>query len=340
MNTNGTERTIIDQENAALINIVGDWIYFINNSSYGLVYKIKVDGTSRNLQDSIDHKFVNANKFGNENSNILNESLSSYQDNWVYFADRYGLFRATVDGSQIYQITQGMIRNINVVGEWVYYTVSMPSYDESNWLYKVKIDGTEKTQLNNGYCNNVLVYDDWIYYIDSRGGGKFYRIKTDGSQKSLITTEEYSTGSFNIIDDWIYYTNNGSIYKMKIDGSQKQVILQHKNAYMVGINDNWVYYKTSEMNDKGLYRVSIDGQNNSKLFDLPGSNFIFKGDSMYFCDFSNSIGWYSIYKMNIDGTGRTLLINEPADQFSISGKWLFYFHNNSISYNSVYLGSV
>ncbi len=43
----GSEKTAVTNDSASDINVIGDWIYYKNNSDSGSIYKIKADGTGK-----------------------------------------------------------------------------------------------------------------------------------------------------------------------------------------------------------------------------------------------------------------------------------------------------
>lgn len=45
--TDGSQRTMINDEACYWINIVGDWIYYSDHRDYGTLFKMRTDGTSK-----------------------------------------------------------------------------------------------------------------------------------------------------------------------------------------------------------------------------------------------------------------------------------------------------
>jgi len=69
------------------------------------------------------------------------------------------------------------------------------------------------------------VSGEWIYFVimnrENHTWG-VYRMKTDGSNKTVIRSESYEYPS--IVGDWIFFNNNGKVNRMKKDGSEVQVM--------------------------------------------------------------------------------------------------------------------
>lgn len=92
-------------------------------------------------------------------------------------------------------------------------------------IYKVKTDGTCKTLVSKDRTLNINIIEDWIFYSNGSDYFKIYKIKIDGSQKSIVS--EDVTGNLKLIGEWIYYTNyldKCKTYKIKIDGTGKSEV--------------------------------------------------------------------------------------------------------------------
>jgi hypothetical protein len=118
-------------------------------------------------------------------------------------------------------------------------------------FYNDKIELEDKAIL-------IKAIGEWIYYCSEVDGYKLYKIKTDGTSKTLVSGDR--TLNINIIDDWIFYSNGSDyfkIYKIKIDGSQKSIVCEDvtSNLRLVG---EWIYYSNYQDMRKP-YKIKIDG---------------------------------------------------------------------------------
>ena len=76
----------------------------------------------------------------------------------------------------------------------------------------------------------VAQQGDWIYYSNILDERKLYKIRTDGTQKQLLSDDR--SWYLNIADDWIYYIVGGgggsltrlSYCKIRTDGTDGQLI--------------------------------------------------------------------------------------------------------------------
>ncbi|TYQ15500.1 UNVERIFIED_CONTAM: uncharacterized protein DUF5050 [Acetivibrio alkalicellulosi] len=133
----GETKICSDIEIDSGINILGNWIYYINKGDESSIYKMKLDG-SENMK--------------------LNNNRSSYinvENEWIYYIEieflggeyYYYLCRIKTDGSSktiIAKIDDSTINYINLIDDWIYYV-------RSEWLgktYRIKKDGSEDMRLS------------------------------------------------------------------------------------------------------------------------------------------------------------------------------------------------
>lgn len=213
--TDGTNETIVTDDNVYDLNVVGDWIYYRNGSDNDKLYKIRTDGTKKT-------------KLNDESSGFIN-----VVGDWIYYVTNGSnssiVYKIRVDGSQktkVFEVNEYAAVPI-VVGDWIYYIKWLDEYQ----IYKVRTDGTQRTKItNDDYCLHLNVVDDWIYYTKNQkpDAGNIYKIRTDGTNETKLNDERCK--DIIIINDWIYYyvTSDSGVnqgfYKMRTDGTQRQLV--------------------------------------------------------------------------------------------------------------------
>jgi len=121
---------------------------------------------------------------GNSPGNIINAGLAAKQGDWIYYRsnDDYRIYKIKTDGSGRTKLNDDESYNLNVVGEWIYYS----NGGDGNRIYKIKTDGSGRTKVNNDSSLNLNVVGEWIYYANQGDGGRIYKIKTDGSGNQIV----------------------------------------------------------------------------------------------------------------------------------------------------------
>ena len=243
--TDGTGKTEVSKDMPIFINVVGEWVYYIEASSdTNKMYKVKTDGTSRTK---------------------LSDDASMYMvvaQDWIYYmnaSDEGKLYKMRTDGTSKTRVANEIAFDINTSGDWVYYVTIVDSGDSE--VHKVKKDGTGLTMLCGATSIAFLnVSGEYLYFetSDLEGeNGDIVKIKNDGTNKSTICddTAEY----INVSGDWIYYSNvsdDYKLYKIKTDGTGKTKI-NDDDAMFINIVGEWIYYGTGSETD--TIKVKIDG---------------------------------------------------------------------------------
>lgn len=215
-------------------------------------------------------------------------SHTSTPPEWFYYSDN-GLYKLKRDGSYSQKLSTDWALNIQVAGDWIYYTRNKPyesrymleqevydindTYEETYELIKIKTDGSEKTIIksanvaltdsNGEDTNNVFwftVSDDTIYYTINTGA--LYRMDVNGGNEQRLLDD---VGDLNVYQDWIIYTSEavGKLYKMKRDGTQNTLISDDE-LELIGVSNGFIYC-TKRAHENVVADVYQIGLHDSKI---------------------------------------------------------------------------
>ncbi len=296
-----------------------------------------------------------SNKKGNTNSNAVNFGFVASQGDWVYYSNNdynYYLYKMRSDGSEKQILSTDHVLQINVVGEWIYYTSEKR---ESSGVYKIRLDGEKKTKLSSRRFYWMMVIEDEIYYVESFNGGPLCKMNTDGTGKVILS--DHICDYVNIIGDWIYYIDSSThrVYKVTTEGKGRTVVnsavwfnnIRGEDDYLFGdtleelcrikagssecifyntpdnrqrsflnYHDGWVYYVEHDFSTKGnpksaFYKMKPDTSNATKILDItfkntPNYYLNMAGDWIYFPnDDDNSY----MYRVKTDGSNLQKVYN-------------------------------
>ena len=248
MRNDKSEIQRIGDYSAVSLNVVGEWIYFVDGTVGG-IHKIRIDGTGKT-----------------KISNVT--SYKVYVDgDWVYYTDQYWggkLYKMKNDGSSVTQITRTECRNYIVNNGYIYYMNS-----SNGLVYKCSVDGKGETILCAGFGGDHLALVGGKLVITNNYD--ILSVNLDGTDFYSFGTTNIQYGFLNGYDGWVYYlehdfrdTSNGvsSFGRMKFDGSQKTKIyeykyLNHANTF-INVANGWIYFQNEHEND-ALYRINFDG---------------------------------------------------------------------------------
>jgi hypothetical protein len=244
------------------INVVGDWVYFIDFTEAG-IYKMTINGTD---EIRLTPK------------NMVAHGLTVKED-WLYFADMSNgptIYKMKLDGSELTRLAEG-IRFSLCDDNWVYFAPLSEGHLVN--LSRIRTDGTGEEVLYTSRISSFLVQGKWLYTVEmlKTNGGKEYtnalfRMNNDGTGKKKVI-EERNLSAFNITDTYIYYSiyehskdytsSHIDIYRMRLDGTGKLKLNQENVSsswaplYIAG---DWIYLRNSGHESLGnFHRIKTDG---------------------------------------------------------------------------------
>ncbi|WP_159884165.1 DUF5050 domain-containing protein [Paenibacillus puerhi] len=271
--------------------------------------------------------------------NVANGGALAVEDDWIYMnpinqnANVYKLVKVRRDGSGEVKLSDDNAGSINVVGDWLYYTVTGKKmngiYEEKmNGIYKIKTDGTQRTLVsstNNG--GQMWVQGDWIYYISQKFN--IHKMKLDGSEDQELAAGSHISRFF-LTSDRLYFIMQEKpegprwLYAINLDGTNMKKYHSEGNIANVIIVDRWLYYV---YNDKHLKKMSLDGSVVIPLFTSRTyiSSLQYREGWIYMI---NGTGGVSnspdLAKLRIDGTGYKVLAEVRALALYFADKTLYF----------------
>jgi putative cell wall-binding protein len=234
----GTGKMKLTDDVTEYINVLGDWVYFVNNSDEGKIYKIKTDGT-----DKI--------KISDDTASYL-----SVLGDWIYYSndsERFSLYKVKIDGSQKTLITSDSAFYLNLIDESIYYLNA-----DDFAIYRISTNGTGRTKVVSDESHVFNVVNGTIFYRNL-SDRRLYSIGVDGMGKTKISDD--TPIMINSDENWIYYTNgsdNYYLYKIRFDGTERTRLNTHISIQPSVIGD-WIYYINDYPNGTQIYKTRIDG---------------------------------------------------------------------------------
>lgn len=249
MRKDGSKTERICHASPVSLNVVGEWIYYVDGTNKGGIYKVKIDGTG---QTKISPK----------------TSYHMYiEGDWIYHTDNWSVGRVCrmkTDGSEATQITDDICNEFVVNGNYIYYTNR-----SDNLVYRCRTDGRDKTVLCPGFGGSYLTLAGNRLAVSSNY--KILTVNLDGSGFTSFGINNVQNSLLNGYNGWIYYVqhdfregrDSSALCKVKPDGSGKTVIYEYEypskaNAF-INVADGWIYFEKLK-DSKDLYRVRTDGK--------------------------------------------------------------------------------
>jgi len=271
-------------------------------------------------------------EYGNTPGNINNNGLACLKGDWIYCQENLqnfasGLYRVKTDGSSQYKLSADTVNDINVIGDWVYYSCISDGIDNTDYgerIYRIKTDGTGREKLNDDRSRNVSVVGDWVYYINLNDFSyNLYRIKIDGSGRQELSDDWCNY--INVVGDWIYYRNNNNgsdnwkLFRIKTDGTGRQKVSDDQ-FYVINVSGDWLYYRLNDTSFN-LYRIKTDGSVKQKVSDDQFDEINVSGDWVYYTNNKSN----NIYRIKTDGSGREKLNDDSCLDINVAGDWIYFY---------------
>lgn len=280
--------------------------------------------------------------FGNTPGNLANDGLVAISNNSVFYSEKMdgeALYRADKDSKNKVKLCDGRVRDINVIGDTVYFVNITEGYNiqsiktdgtdhktilkvfaqrmfilhdrlyYSNWsdnckIYSAKLDGTGNKVFLDACVSEISLSGAWFYYFDRDQNDALFRVRIDGSQKSQLN--EANCLFANGDREFIYYVNwsdSGKLYKSMRDESQAPAALTETKVGYVNAYKDWIYY-VDWVKGENVYRMRMDGSDVQKVTDDPAKGVFVKDDEVYYY---NTGDGQRLYKVGVNGKGRTLV---------------------------------
>ena len=254
------------------LQIVGEWVYYLNFTDARRIYRTKLDGTENTAITEQNDLQINAQFY------VLNNWIyySSYKQflsdpgaDEKYYSDTGAqFFRIKTDGTSNETICENKTSYFTIDQDWIYFTTE---YQDDYKLYKMKFDGSDLTRIGDVTCIYMKVSAGWIYYVET-SMQKLYKIRIDGTDKTeLVEDRVYDSlfDHFYLSNGWIYYSDSSGLFKIKTDGTGKTRLTDESGSHLF-VDDDLLYYVHSDTGWWGktyTYRMFVDGTGKKRLYE-------------------------------------------------------------------------
>jgi|GEM_PF-2068746 len=327
--TDGTQNQALAVNNEYLecINIYDDHIYFLVT---GPIYSEDEDGGEYwyKQDDSGTRRICRTDLDGKNRTEIIVDDVAWFMvaNGYIYYTKvnsavrgyydvaKKNLFRTDINGKNAQKLAEN-VSNVNVTDENIYYVRlndGGSSYDDDSYRYdrksgvihKIDLDGANNTVLKTEPTSLMVVDDGWIYYLVDSSQQYLYKIKADGTEKTLVLasndspfTEDGIMYYINVGKDTLYchYNLDEKIFLSKDGKIKKSMFSTAREVYV--LNDNMYYFDSDMRMTKpgGIYKINT---NNNVITKISGV-----GTPDYESDITFIDGW--IYFMRPDNNSPT-----------------------------------
>ncbi|WP_209124689.1 DUF6612 family protein [Alkalihalobacillus sp. BA299] len=205
MRKDGTEVEKVSNDYAIDLKVVDDWVFYKTNhplKNTQPLFLVKAnDGVKIQLIDDLfrysiyDDQVVyqkepqgvlyllEIDEIRQTSPTIIDYPASSFivEDGWLYFesaVENEGIYRVSLDGTQVERLTDVESQGFNVIGDELYYT----NVSDGHSLYKLNLN-TRQTEKLDDRGGHIHIINDRIYYSKHISGLElgWFQMNIDGS---------------------------------------------------------------------------------------------------------------------------------------------------------------
>lgn len=268
-------------------------------------------------------------------ADVYNKSSIDVSVNWTMGKD---------DGQKTSFTTGlGNINNAGLVAidsrsEWIYY--SNPA--DNGGIYKT--NGILNTKISDDNAKFLNVSGNYIYYSNYSDGQKIYKVRTDGTGRRIVSTEQASNVLVN--GEYIYYRShsgrsNGNIKRISKDAIKSGGSnITTEEVTFFSISGSNIYFSSASEGNK-VFSTNLDGSyrtlvanDSAKFVTFIPHNQSSTGNRIYYVNDSGRLRWVAsgsqypstinvinrktnspavISAMNITEDGRTIFYADSSD---------------------------
>ncbi|WP_164219045.1 DUF6612 family protein [Virgibacillus sp. YIM 98842] len=240
----GSERQQLLENDVSHINVMDEWLFFIDRNQENKVYKMKTDGSERKqITDTFTENLV-------------------VVDDWIYFT---AVTDTPTGETPVYRIRTDLTEQERLLDDAFQFAVSQgylffqTEYSGNISYLDLHDIETEPVMYGGIQAKSFSVSDGWLYY-ESSNDDYIYRLSLDNGQTDQLT--EAGSQGFNADGNLIFYRNiedDSSLYRYNADTGENDK-LDEGEVTVMHIVDEYLYYTkaTTSMTPVG-YRVPVDG---------------------------------------------------------------------------------
>lgn len=269
MNSDCTNVKKVYNDKAAYINVDDNYIYYLrandtreNNS--GSIFVFNNTGLYRINRNGRNLKVISNNPV----------SYVTLKGNFVYYQNyevNKGLFlyRKKIDTKMERLLLEDAVIPSAIIDNKLYYA----GYVKDHNINSLDLSSfVTNTQLEGNFA--YLIYQgDYIYYLDLDNNYTINRMKTDGSEQTVLVKERCSTYNITNSGKFLYYQvddgDNSKICRLDLETMQSETLL-NGNYKQIHVTDSYVFFK--DFDNKHTYVLSADGSSKLGTFDPPGKS--------------------------------------------------------------------
>lgn len=194
--------------------------------------------------------------YGNTNEHNSNQGRIATDDEYLYFAGKYGITKQAKKDILEFNTEQKIFTAyslyLNLYNNYIYF-LNM----ENNTIYRIDKTGNRRTEIASN-IKSFYIIDDYIYYTryESEYMSGIYRMTIDGKNEELLV--DHSVSKFYIYGNCLYYIAGENILAYSdLNGNNENILKSDVNNFKM-LNDNNILYEDT-VDSNCVYSLKSNG---------------------------------------------------------------------------------
>lgn len=233
-------------------------IYFSNLDDNGAIYSMASDASDVQRVSTDKGHYINV--YGNYIYYARRNNTKVSDDGEFFNFNKTGLYRMNLNGSKLTSLYEKASGMLALSGNQLLY--QHYNKKNGLRLYKVNIDKKERKELSNEPILPGAIHNGMLYYVGTEADHNIYTMNLLTYENNVLVEGNFShlIINNNYLYYWDL-SNQHAISRMKLDGSQSEVVTSDTekcSSYNINLSGKYLYYQIDDGENSCLYRKDLD----------------------------------------------------------------------------------
>ena len=281
-------------------------VYFSNLSDGGSLYAMNVDETGCKKISAMSLRNIMVS--GNFLYSYLDQHTKSVTQGLGSVVGEYGIYRMRNDGKYTVCLLKEVANYLQLCGSYIYY---QKGNDTEGSVERIRVDKKDRSSFYNQRINPAAYENGFIYFAGITGDHALYRITTETETPSPQRVFDGNVYQPVIMGSDVYYldaVNGYRVCRFNVSTGQLSTIGTY-SADCYNVDRSYVFYNSTNAPTPGLYRMRLDGSDNTLIWPDTCNSIHLTSTHLYFKVYGMDGTWYH---MPLSGNAQPSVFMPPT----------------------------
>lgn len=255
---------------------------------------------------------------GNTYGNLANAGFALTEEDYIFYISPTGIYRDSVSGGQLRQITEAGGSYLNFGSGWLYYL------DGDGYIQKVTIDGKTGWQLCEQTAAYLALAGNWLYYVEAEESARLYRLRVDGTGREQLT--DYPILEICPYEGWLYCAGFSDFFRIRPDGTAREELLDTRCVYLQPRDDILFAVRGDKQSGGTLIRIDLSTMDITPLSEETARCMVVSGDTVYY---RNDSKFGYVFATGTGGGSGRQQVARTVDNLCLASDFFYYKRDGS-----------